>query len=55
VAVNQIVVPTLGVAVPFVPVGDEPLAAPLPDRQVIFFLHIIVSFWQANNITERRK
>ena len=31
------------------------LAAPLPDRQVVFFLHIIASFWQTNNITESRK
>ena len=55
VAVNQITVPTLGVAVPFVPVGGEPLVAPLPDRQVVFFLDIIASFWQTNNITESRK
>ena len=44
VAVNQIAVPALGVAVPFVPIGGEPLAAPLPDREIIFFLHIIASF-----------
>ena len=43
-AVNQIAVPALGVAVPFVPIGGEPLAAPLPDREIIFFLHIIASF-----------
>ena len=55
VAVNQIAVPVLGVAVPLVSVGGEPLAAPLPDRQFVFFLHIIASFWQTNNITESRK
>ena len=43
-AVNQIAVPALGVAVPPVSVGGEPLIAPLPDRQGIFFLHIIASF-----------
>ena len=37
VAVNQIAVPALGVAVPFVPIGGEPLAAPLLDCQGIFF------------------
>jgi len=55
VAVNQIAVPALGVAVPFVPIGGEPLAAPLLDCQGIFFLHIVASFWQTNNITESRK
>ena len=54
VAVNQIAVPALGVAVPLVSVGGEPLAALLPDCHVIF-LHIIASFWQTNNITESRK
>ena len=55
VAVNQIAVSALGVAVPLVAVGGEPLASPLPYRQVVFFLHIIASFWQANNITESKK
>ena len=55
VAVNQIAVPALGVVVPFVAVGDEPPAAPPPDCHGIFFLHIIASFWQTNNITESRK
>jgi hypothetical protein len=55
VAVNQIAVPALGVAVPLGAVGGEPLAAPLPDCHGIFFLHIIASFWQTNNITESRK
>ena len=54
VAVNQIAVPALGVAVPFVPIGGEPPAAPLPDCHIIF-LHVIASFWQTNNITESRK
>ena len=54
VAVNQIAVPALGVAVSFVPIGGEPLAAPLPDCHIIF-LHVIASFWQTNNITESRK
>jgi len=54
VAVNQIAVPALGVAVPLVPIGGEPLAAPLPDCHIIF-LHAIASFWQTNNITESRK
>lgn len=55
VAVNQIAVPALGVAVPFASVRGEPVVAPLPDRQLVFFLHIIASFWQTNNITESRK
>ena len=55
VSINQVAVPALGVVVPFVPVGAELLAAPLPDRQGIFFLHIIASFWQTNNIAESRK
>ena len=55
VAVNQVAVSTLGVAVPFAPVGGKSLIAPLPDRQIVFFLHIIASFWQTNNITESRK
>ena len=44
VAVNQVAVPTLGVAVPLIPIGGEPLVTPLPDRQAFFFLHIIASF-----------
>ena len=38
VAIDQIAVSTLGVAVPFASVADEPLVAPLPDRQGIFFI-----------------
>ena len=30
-------------------------AAPPPDCHGIFFLHIVASFWQTNNITESRK
>ena len=55
VAVNQIAVSALGVAIPFVAVSGEPVVAPLPGREIIFFLHIIASFWQTNNITESRK
>ena len=55
VAVDQIAVSTLGVAVPFASVADEPLVAPLTNRKFVFFLHIIASFWQTNNITESRK
>lgn len=55
VAVNQITVSALGVAVPLVMVGGKPLVTPLPDREVGFFLHIIASLWQTNNITESRK
>ena len=55
VAVNQIAVPALGVAIPFVPVTGEPPVTPLTDREVIFFLHIIASFLQTNNITESRE
>ena len=44
VAVNQITVSALGVAVPLVMVGGKPLVTPLPDREVVFFLHIIASF-----------
>lgn len=44
VAVNQIAVPALGVAIPLVPIGGEPLVAPLTNREIIFFLHIIASF-----------
>lgn len=43
VAVNQVAIPSLGVAVTFVLVGGESLVTPLPDRHV-FFLHIIASF-----------
>ena len=55
VAVNQIAVPALCVAIQFVQVAGEPLVAPLMNREIIFFLHIIASFWQTNNITESRK
>lgn len=44
VTVNQIAVSALGLAVSLVPVGNEPLIAPLSDRQGSFFLHIIASF-----------
>jgi hypothetical protein len=54
VAVNQISVPALSVAVPFVSVTGKPLVTPLSNRYV-FFLHIIASFCQPNNITESRK
>ena len=43
-AVNQITVSAIGVAIPFVSVGNKPLATPLTDREVILFLHIIASF-----------
>jgi len=55
VAVDQIAVSALGVAVPLLSVSGKPVAAPLPDREIVFFLHIIASFWQTNNITESRK
>ena len=54
-AVNQIAVPALGVAVPLMSVGGKPLVTPLPDCQTFFFLHFVASFWQTNNITESRK
>lgn len=44
VAVNQIAVPALGVAIPLVSIGGEPLVAPLTNREVIIFLHTIASF-----------
>ena len=55
VTINQIAVSALGVAVLFASVSGEPVVAPLPDRQFVFFLHIIASFWQTNNITESRE
>lgn len=55
VAVNQVAVPAIGVAVPFVSVGGKPLVAPLPDRQGIFFLHIIASFLANEQYHRKRK
>ena len=52
VAIDQVAVAALGVAVPFTSVGLKPVVAPLPDREILFFLHIVASFWQTNNITE---
>lgn len=54
VAVNQIAVSALGVAVPLVSVGGEPLVTLLPDRKVIIFLHIIASF-SANEQYHRKQ
>lgn len=44
VAVDQIAVSALGVAVPLLSVSGKPVDAPLPNREIIFFLHIIASF-----------
>ena len=44
VAVDQIAVSALGVAVPFASVANEPLVTPSPDCEVVSFLHIIASF-----------
>ena len=43
---NQIAVSALDVAVPSASFSDEPLAAPLPDRKIVFFFCISSpSFW----------
>ncbi len=55
VAVNQIAVPALSVAVPFAAVVGEPPNAPLADGKFFFFLNIIVSLSANDNITESRK
>ncbi len=55
VIVDQIAAPALGVAAPFAAVSGKPLAAPLPNGKVFFFLHIIASLSANDNITESRK
>ena len=44
VAVDQLAVSVFGVAVLLLLVSFNPVDAPLPNREIIFFLHIIASF-----------
>ena len=55
VAVDQVALSAHGAAAPSVLVLAEPAVAPPAYREVRFFLHIVASFWQTNNITESRK
>ena len=55
VAVDQVAVSAHGAAAPSALVLAEPAVAPLAYREVRFFLHIVASFWQTNNTTEREK
>lgn len=55
VAVDQVAVSAHGAAAPSAPVLAEPAVAPPAYREVRFFLHIVASFRQPNNTTERGK
>ena len=55
VAVDQVAVSAHGTATPSAPVLAEPAVAPLAYRIAISFLHVVASFWQTNNTTEREK
>ncbi len=54
VALDQIAVPALCVAVPFAAVAGKPPNAPLADGKGFFFLHVIASLSANDNITESR-
>ncbi len=53
VAVDQVVVSAYGAPAPSALVLAEPAVAPPAYREVSFFLHIVASFWQTNNTTEK--
>ena len=55
VTVDQIAVSAHGAAVPSSLIVTKPAVAPLAYCVVVFFLHIVISFWQTNNTTERGK
>ena len=55
VAVDQVAVSAHGAAAPSALVLAEPAVAPLAYREIRLFLHIVASFWQPNNTTEREK
>lgn len=55
VAVDQVAVSAHGAAAPSALVLAEPAVAPPAYREVSFFLHIVASFRQTNNTTEREK
>ena len=55
VAVEQVTVSAYGAAAPSALVLAEPAVAPLAYRVIVLILHIVASFWQTNNITEREK
>ena len=55
VAVDQVAVSAHGAAAPSALVLAEPAVAPLAYRVIVLILHIVASFWQTNNITEREK
>ena len=55
VAVDQVAVSAHGAAAPSALVLAEPAVAPPAYRIAISFLHVVASFWQTNNTTERGK
>ena len=55
VEVDQVAVSAHGAAAPSALVLAEPAVAPLAYREIRLFLHIVASFWQLNNTTERGK
>ena len=55
VAVDQVAVSAHGAAAPSALVLAEPAVAPLAYREIRSFLHIVASFRQPNNTTERGK
>ena len=55
VVVDQVAVSAHGAAAPSALVLAEPAVAPLAYRIAISFLHVVASFWQTNNTTEREK
>ena len=55
VAVDQVAVSAHGAAAPSALVLAEPAVAPPAYRIAISFLHVVASFWQTNNTTEREK
>ena len=55
VAIDQVAVSAHSTASPSTLILTEPAVTQLAYREVRFFLHIVASFWQTNNTTERRK
>ena len=55
VPVDQVAVSAHGAAAPSALVFAEPAVAPLAYGAAVFFLHIVASFRQPNNTTERGK
>jgi hypothetical protein len=55
VAVDQVAVSANGAAAPSALILTKPAVAPLAYSAAVSFLHIVVSFRQPNNTTEKRK